>query len=57
MSNKIFFSKWNLKTVKLAAALCLFFFAAHGAFAAEAITDANPMRIPAVGDYGLRIIT
>jgi hypothetical protein len=56
MSNKFFFSKWNLKTVKLAAAVCFFFFAAHGAFA-EAITDANPMRIPAVGDYGLRIIS
>lgn len=53
------FTRSVLKALELSilsVAFCLGFFTAP-VKAAQLITDANPMRIPAVGDYGLRIIT
>ncbi|HZM02246.1 MAG TPA: glycoside hydrolase family 9 protein [Candidatus Saccharimonadales bacterium] len=57
MRNKLFFVRSYVSNFSLAAILSVSLFGFHHAFCAEAITDANPMRIPQVGDYGLRIVT
>jgi len=44
-------------SVSVFGGLCFSFLFTQGALAASPITDINPMKMPAVGDYGLRILS
>ncbi len=46
---------WILKRV-FALGVCLFALGTVGR-AGVALTDVNPMRMPAIGDYGVRVLT